>query len=56
MSVPAFAKLHGFKPKAVYRVLSGELQGNYGDGHEIAVALGIKRPDPDVTISLLDTH
>lgn len=49
LSVPAFAKQHGFNEKAVRRVLSGELQGNYGDSHNIAVALGMKQPDPEVT-------
>lgn len=50
ISVVAFAKMHGFKEKAVRRVLSGELQGNYGDSYDIAVALGMKQPDADVTI------
>jgi gp16 family phage-associated protein len=36
---------HGFDRNDVYRVLNGQLKGNYGKGHEIAVLLGMK-PDP----------
>lgn len=46
LTVPRFAQLHGFKEKAVYRVLNGEIKGLYGDGYEIALALGMKAPDP----------
>lgn len=50
ITVPAFAKQHGFKEKAVYRVLSGESKALFGDGYAIAVALGMKKTD--VTILL----
>lgn len=45
MTVREFAKLNGFKAKAVYRVLNNELKCYYGDGHAIAVALRLKSPD-----------
>lgn len=50
ITVQRFAQLHGFKEKAVYRVLNGEIKGLYGDGYAIAVALGMKAPDADVTV------
>lgn len=40
-----WAANHGFDRNDVYRVLNGQLKGNYGKGHDIAVKLGMK-PDP----------
>lgn len=37
-----WAKEHGYARNDVYRVLNGQLKGNYGKGHEIAVKLGLK--------------
>ncbi|KXZ66836.1 DNA-binding protein [Acinetobacter venetianus] len=37
-----FALDHNFEPSDVYRVMTGTRKGNYGKGHEIAVALGLK--------------
>lgn len=39
-----WAAKHGFDRNDVYRVLNGQLKGNYGKGHDIAVRLGMK-PD-----------
>ncbi|NOT66694.1 MAG: DNA-binding protein [Methylotenera sp.] len=41
-SVNKWAKEHGFTPCMVYLVLNGQLKGNYGKSHDVAVALGIK--------------
>lgn len=45
LTVPMFSKQHGFNEKTVYRVLNGESKCLYGDGYNIAVALGMKSPD-----------
>lgn len=37
-----WAVKHGFHRNDVYRVLNGQLKGNYGKGHDIAVLLGMK--------------
>lgn len=37
-----WAKRHGYKRSAVYRVLNGQEKGFYGQAHEIAVKLGLK--------------
>lgn len=46
IKVVDFARVNGFEPQRVYRVLNGLDAGNYGTAHEIAVALGLK-PRPD---------
>lgn len=46
ITVAQWAKQHGYQPLEVYRVLEGVNKGNYGKGHEILVAAGIK-PRPD---------
>lgn len=38
-----WAKQHGFKRHAVYRVLNGFDKAHYGQAHRIAVALGMKQ-------------
>lgn len=38
----AWARKHGWKVKAVYRVLNGADKGHFGQAHDIAVALGLK--------------
>lgn len=42
MTIAQWAKEHGFKASAVRSVLCGQNKGNYGEGHRIAVRLGIK--------------
>lgn len=37
-----WAKEHGYRRHAVYRVLNGSDKAHYGQAHEIAVALGLK--------------
>ncbi|QSB02007.1 DNA-binding protein [Methylomonas sp. EFPC1] len=56
LTVPRFAQAHGFNQKTVYRVLNGESKALYGDGYQIAVALGMKAPDADVTDLLPGTN
>lgn len=42
LTLAAWARAKGFNPRTVYRVLSGEIKGGYGEAHRIAVALGLK--------------
>lgn len=39
-----WAKSRGFDRNKVYMVLNGANKGKRGEGHRIAVALGIKQP------------
>lgn len=41
-----WAAENGYSRHAVYRVLNGFDKGNYGQAHEIAVALGLKPKSP----------
>jgi gp16 family phage-associated protein len=42
LTIDSWAKREGYAPKYVYKVLSGERKGLYGQAHDIAVKLGIK--------------
>lgn len=42
--ITQWARNHGFKPRAVTLVLNGQVKGEFGQAHEIAVKLGIKLP------------
>ncbi len=42
VSISAWARANGFNPKTVHTVLTGTRKCNFGQGHRIAVALGIK--------------
>jgi gp16 family phage-associated protein len=42
----AWARKHGYRLQAVYRVMGGQDKASYGKAHEIAIALGLKLPDP----------
>ncbi|MBJ8477193.1 DNA-binding protein [Acinetobacter bereziniae] len=41
--VSTWAKERGFTPQEVYKVLNGQVKGNFGRAHQIAVALGLKQ-------------
>ena len=41
-TVSGWAERHGFPRHCVYGVLSGRIKGDRGEGHHVAVALGIK--------------
>ena len=43
ISVMDWARAHGFDAHLVYGVLSGRSRASRGEGHRIAVALGVKR-------------
>ena len=43
VTIRAWAEAHGWPYHAVTDVLYGRVRGNFGRGHEIAVALGLKR-------------
>ncbi len=40
------AKEQGWLPQDVYKVLNGQLKGNFGKGHDIAVFFGLKAGIP----------
>ncbi|PIA65993.1 DNA-binding protein [Ectopseudomonas toyotomiensis] len=42
LTVNKWAEDNKFPPGAVYQVLNGFSKGNYGQSHDIAVALGLK--------------
>jgi len=42
-TVSDWAKKNGYAPRAVYLVLNGFSKGKYGQGHEIAIRLGLKK-------------
>ncbi|WP_377158703.1 DNA-binding protein [Roseateles sp. UC29_93] len=44
-SIADWSKRQGFRPYAVYQVLSGRTLATRGEAHRIAVALGLK-PEP----------
>ncbi|MBN0252676.1 DNA-binding protein, partial [Pseudomonas aeruginosa] len=46
ITITQWAAEHGYKRNAVYRVLNGFDKANYGQAHDIAVALGLKACDP----------
>lgn len=37
-----WAKINGYTPDEVYRVLNGQAKAKYGKAHDIAVKLGLK--------------
>lgn len=47
-TIREWAREHGFPYVLVSRVIRGVQRGNYGKGHEIAVALGMKRSDGEI--------
>lgn len=48
ITVKQWAAKHGYDSQTVYKVLQGVRKCNYGRGHEIAVALGLKtKPQTD---------
>ena len=54
VTVTQWAQEHGFKKEAVYAVLQGRNLGYRGDGHHIAIALGIKaQPTHDPALAQL---
>ena len=42
LTIKAWAEKNGYKPVQVYRVMRGENKALYGEGHKIAVAIGLK--------------
>lgn len=44
-TVKEWAKTNGYRFNEVYRVLNGQSKARYGQGHEIAVKLGLKCPE-----------
>ncbi len=43
LTAPKWAKQNGFPVRAVRAVISGHNKGHYGQSHDIAVALGLKK-------------
>ncbi len=42
ISINAWAKARGYKPRTVYAILQGQIECRHGISHEIAVDLGLK--------------
>jgi gp16 family phage-associated protein len=42
LTLKEWAEKNGYKPVQVYRVMRGENKALYGEGHRIAVAIGLK--------------
>lgn len=42
VTITQWARRHGFKPTVVGSLLAGRTQGNWGQAHGAAVALGLK--------------
>lgn len=42
LTIKDWAEAHGYKPVQVYRVMRGENKALYGEGHKIAVKIGLK--------------
>lgn len=45
MTIAAWARAHGFGRVSVHRVLNGQCKALFGNGHQIAVLLGMKDGD-----------
>ncbi|BBL69714.1 DNA-binding protein [Methylogaea oryzae] len=44
-TISQWARDNGFSPRDVSLVLNGQIKGNYGKGHTIAVRIGLKPTD-----------
>lgn len=44
VTISEWARCHGFKPSVVASLLAGRSQGNWGEAHEAAIALGLRSP------------
>ncbi|HYG07437.1 MAG TPA: DNA-binding protein [Stenotrophomonas sp.] len=49
ITVSAFAHQIEVNPTVVFDLLRGRSQGNYGDSHKAAIALGLKAPPNSAT-------
>ncbi|WP_414708866.1 DNA-binding protein [Roseateles sp.] len=44
VTISKWARANGFKPAIVAALLAGRSQGNWGEAHHAAVALGLRSP------------
>ncbi|WP_353957268.1 DNA-binding protein [Pelomonas sp. SE-A7] len=44
VTISEWARANGFKPAVVAALLAGRSQGNWGEAHQAAVALGLRSP------------
>ncbi|MBN9528241.1 MAG: DNA-binding protein [Alphaproteobacteria bacterium] len=44
-TMKSWADAHGYPLREVYKVLNGQSKAYFGQGHEIAVKLGLKCPE-----------
>lgn len=54
MPLARWAREHGYRLAAVYRVMGGQYKGYFGKAHEIAVALGLKLPADESSETLTE--
>jgi len=46
VTISAWARSRGFRPSVVAAILAGRTRGQWGEAHQVAVALGL-RPAPE---------
>ncbi len=57
VTISKWARCHGFKPGVVASLLAGRSQGNWGEAHKAAIALGLRSPPaPDEEHPLAETQ
>lgn len=47
VTIASIAEEKGWRPQDVYKVLNGQIKGNFGKSHDIAVFFGLKKPIKD---------
>lgn len=45
VTIVSIAKENNWRPQDVYKVLNGQIKGNFGKSHDIAVHFGLKQPN-----------
>ena len=54
VTVAEWSRIHGFSPNVVAAVIAGRSKANRGQGHQVAVALGLKLGHSEYEPSPLD--
>ncbi len=51
VTIASIARENNWRPQDVYKVLNGQIKGNFGKSHEIAVFLGLKSSQTETSTS-----
>ncbi len=43
ITIASVARSKGWSPQEVYKVLNGQIKGNFGKSHDIAIFFGLKK-------------